>query len=134
MTYAQVTEDDFPERSRKRLYKPDFMAPGPKVKIEERGIIFDPENLNIETPNDFRRVGEPRPDRYYESSNVLGILYRSIDESSFFSDLRKRSAILRDDENVTKGVLVDLWDYVQAETSELEWEHYVEQAWRIRYA
>lgn len=121
-----MTEDDFPESSRKRLYKPDFMAPGPRVKIEERGIIFEPEKLNIETPNDFRRVGEPRPDRYYESSNVLGILYRSMDESSFFSDLRKRSAILKDDENVTKGVLVDLWDHVQAETSELEWEHYME--------
>lgn len=54
--------------------------------------------------------------------------------TSFFSDLRKRSAILKDDENVTKGVLVDLWDYVQAETSELEWEHYMEQDWRIRFA
>lgn len=60
------------------------MAPGPRVKIEERGIIFEPENLNIIEPNDLRRVGEPRPDRYYESSNILGILYRSIDDVLFF--------------------------------------------------
>ena len=116
------------------MYKPDFMAPGRKVKIEKRGIVFEPEQLDFIEPDDPQRAGEPRPHRYYESIKILGILYRSIDERAFFTDLHERSPILKDDSSMTKGVLVDLWEYVLAVATGIEWEDYVEDAWRMRDA
>ncbi|KAL8646746.1 MAG: hypothetical protein Q9210_005951 [Variospora velana] len=97
-------------------YRPDFMAPGRKVKIEKHGIIFEsfqPDDLEDGDP---RRVGEPRRYRYYESKKILGILYRSVDE---------RSAVLKDDSRLTQGVLAEVWEY---------WEDYVEEVVIMREA
>ncbi|KAL8860175.1 MAG: hypothetical protein Q9178_003439 [Gyalolechia marmorata] len=128
----KVNEDDFPLNCRNCRFRPDFMAPGRKVKVEKYGISFEGEQIDLVEPDDPRRVGEPRPHRYYESKKILGILYRSIDERAFFKDLHERSPILKDDARPSKGVLVSLWEYLQAETTELEWEHYVDYAWGMR--
>lgn len=108
------------------------MAPGRKVKVEEHGIIFEPEEVDILEDSDPRRAGEPRRKRYYESKKVLGILYRSIDERSFFKDLHDRSAVLKEDDTPSKGVLFDLWEYVEAEVAGLAWEQYAEEAVHMR--
>ncbi|KAL9600254.1 MAG: hypothetical protein Q9219_003298 [cf. Caloplaca sp. 3 TL-2023] len=119
---------------RNSKYRPDFMAPGRKVKVEARGIVFEPEEVDFLDEDDPRRAGEPALYRYYESHKILGILYRSIDERAFFTDLHERSAVMKDDSRATKGVLSDLWNYVTGETSGLEWEMYIEEAVRMRQA
>lgn len=108
------------------------MAPGRKVKVEEHGIIFEPEEVDFLEDSDPRRAGEPQRKRYYESNKVLGILYRSIDERSFFKDLHGRSAVLKDDDTPSQGVLFELWDHVKGEVDGLTWEQYAEEAVRIR--
>ena len=128
----KVNEEDFPLNCRNCRFRPNFMAPGRKVKIEEHRISFEGEQIDLVEPDDPRRVGEPRPPRYYESKKILGILYRSIDERAFFKDLHERSPILKDDARPSKGILVSLWEYLQTETTELEWKHYVDYAWGMR--
>ncbi|KAL9021691.1 MAG: hypothetical protein Q9185_001055 [Variospora sp. 1 TL-2023] len=115
-------------------YRPDFMAPGRKVKIEKHGIIFQSLKPDDPEDDDPRRVGEPRRYRFYESKKILGILYRCIDERTFFRELHERSAVLKDDSRLTRGVLTEVWEYVQAETRGLNWEDYAEEAVAMREA
>ncbi|KAL8929002.1 MAG: hypothetical protein Q9208_001445 [Pyrenodesmia sp. 3 TL-2023] len=131
-TGRAVYESQLPNACRNNHYRPDFMAPGRKVKVEEHGIVFEPEEVDFLEDGDPRRAGEPKRKRYYESNKVLGILYRSIDERSFFKDLHERSAVLKDDDTPSRGVLFDLWDYVKAEVAGLEWEEYIDEAVRMR--
>ncbi|KAI4112279.1 MAG: hypothetical protein LQ345_006549 [Seirophora villosa] len=108
------------------------MAPGRRVKIEKSGIVFgnlELENLEDEDP---QRIGEPRRHRVYESKKILDILYRSIDERSFFQDLHGRRIVSKNDCKTSQGVLTDLWEYILAETTGLAWVHYIEEAATIR--
>lgn len=110
------------------------MAPGRKVKIEKHGIIFQPNTMDLLENDHPRRVGQPKRQRYYESIKILGILYRKIDERSFFKDLHERSAVMKDDNKPSKGVLADLWDYVESQTTGLEWDRYLDEAAGMREA
>ncbi|KAL8778941.1 MAG: hypothetical protein Q9213_007176 [Squamulea squamosa] len=92
-----IYEDQFPLGRRDTKYQPEFMAPGRKIKVEEHGIIFGREQLDLSDDDDPRKAGERPKKRCYESKKILGILYRSIDERAFFKELHERSPILKDD-------------------------------------
>ncbi|KAL8833642.1 MAG: hypothetical protein Q9170_004163 [Blastenia crenularia] len=128
-TGRPASEKDLPLACRHNTkYRPDFMAPGRKVKIEKHGIIFAAIQFDMIENDDPRRVGEQSRKRYYESNKILGILYRSIDERSFFKDLHASSAVMKDDNQASAGVLAELWDYVQTEAKELEWDNHIVEA------
>ncbi|KAL8853007.1 MAG: hypothetical protein Q9221_002155 [Calogaya cf. arnoldii] len=113
-------------------YRPDFMAPGRSVKTEKHGWTIEDELIDLFDKNDLRRAGERDRKRYYESKKILGILYRSIDEGAFVTDLRKRSPILKDDGRTSRGVLAQLCEYVLSEADGLLWDHYKDYAVAMR--
>ncbi|KAL8751235.1 MAG: hypothetical protein Q9199_006559 [Rusavskia elegans] len=129
-TGIPIYQDQFPQSCRNTKFRPDFMAPGRKVKVEGHGIIFEREQIDLIDNDDARKEGTRK--RYYESKKVLGTLYRSIDERAFFKELHERSAILKDDDQTSQGVLADLWEYIQAETVGLVWELHIAYAEAMR--
>ncbi|KAL8993199.1 MAG: hypothetical protein Q9169_006522 [Polycauliona sp. 2 TL-2023] len=131
-TGIPVYEDQMPYSCGNTRYRPDFMAPSRKVKIEPHGIIFGHEELDLIDNEDPQKAGEGARQRFYESKKVLGILYRKIDERAFFKELHERSAIMKDNTQPTQGVLADLWEHVQSEAADLVWEQYVEYARAMR--
>ncbi|KAL8648728.1 MAG: hypothetical protein Q9226_005877 [Calogaya cf. arnoldii] len=131
-TGIPIYEDQFSQSCRNTKFRPDFMAPARTVKVEEHGIIFEREHIDLIDDDDARKAGEGAKKRYYESKKTLGILYRSIDERVFFKELHERSAIMKDDDQKSQGVLGDLWDYIQVETVGLDWEHYINYAVAMR--
>ncbi|KAL8897647.1 MAG: hypothetical protein Q9192_002477 [Flavoplaca navasiana] len=126
-TGISISSRQFPAKTSSNL-RPDFMAPGRKIMIEEHGIIFEDEHTDFPDFLDPRIAGEPFRKRYYESNKILGILYRSIDERAFFEELHRTSAILKDDNRVSTGVLQDVWEYVLTEVDDVAWKHWIEYA------
>ena len=72
--------------------------------------------------------------RYYESSRILGELYRAIDEHDFLEKLQKQSTsspIAAD----TKPTIIDqVWRYVLRQTRLVQWAHQREHVRDIKEA
>jgi hypothetical protein len=111
-------------------WRPDFEAPGPHVRIENKhGISFeDPDDRD---PGD---LGDEDDDfshyRYYESTKILGRLYRAIDERQIFKDIKRRAS----SQSVTSRTTVidEVWSYVQRTCKLIQWEHHRDWAKDIR--
>lgn len=68
--------------------RPDFMAPGPNIKIEKKdGLLV--EQPSTQSPDEQSEEEDFTPYRYYESPKILGKLFRAIDEHEIFSDLHR---------------------------------------------
>ncbi|TKA75094.1 hypothetical protein B0A49_03357 [Cryomyces minteri] len=124
---------DMDECPRHNNLRPDFMAHGPRVLIED-GVALAAEAEEDDDDPVSALDPDARPYRYYESNKVLGQLYRAIDEKSFFEEMQSQS---RSSVTIKPGLgsqtLMDkLWDYVQRETSLIQWEHRMELAREIR--
>ncbi|OKL62275.1 hypothetical protein UA08_02862 [Talaromyces atroroseus] len=111
--------------------RPDFMAPGPRVRVAESIEVIDNGNEYLWNDDNNGGVGldddddDIRPPiRYYKSQRVLGYLYRMIDEQEFMNDLKWES--FHKSESV--DVLQSLWAYVQRETAGFVWDHCVKDA------
>ena len=91
------------------------MAPGPRVQIAESiELLEEKAEATIDEEDD-----DEQPEmRYYQSKNILGVLYRSIDEKEFLETLQQSSG---EPTNVLEGV----WRYVQNETAGFQWDHLV---------
>ncbi|KAL8887549.1 MAG: hypothetical protein Q9215_004891 [Flavoplaca cf. flavocitrina] len=126
-TGVSISSRQFPAKKSSHL-RPDFMAPGRKIVIEEHGITVEDDHIDFLDNDDPQIAGEPFRKRYYESNKILGILYRSIDERVFFKELHNTSAILKDDSRMSAGVLLDVLEYVCTEVGDLAWEHWTEYA------
>ena len=105
--------------------KPDFMANGPRVLIEngvstlqgkhEPGFYYKNEH-DILTETDGIRTTP----LYYESDNALGHLYRKIDEYQLLKELEKA----RRNNNVeSRSALTQLWTYLKQRCQGWQWEH-----------
>lgn len=111
-------------------WRPDFEAPGPHVKIEERGGVSF-EDDQYQDPDD---QGDEDDDfstyRYYESHKVLGKLYRAIDERRIFDQIKHRAS----NQGITsRSTVVDaVWAYVQRQCRLIQWKHKTEWARDIR--
>jgi hypothetical protein len=110
-------------------WRPDFEAPGPHVTIEkkegismERTLPRDPDDDDDD--EDFQRY------RYYESDNILGKLYRAIDEREIFAEIQERSRADGRSQNST--VMYAVWEHVQRRCRLIQWEHKKEWARGIR--
>ncbi|PPJ51825.1 hypothetical protein CBER1_09772 [Cercospora berteroae] len=70
-------------------FKPDFMAPNPRVVVSTEGLLALEEEDNGQDEAFDRIDAERRPMRYYESQKALGMLYRRIDERQFLADMQR---------------------------------------------
>lgn len=78
---------------RRDRIRPDFMAPSPRVFIEEHGPLqFEDDQAPDETVEDLDV--EVSPMRYYRSQKVLGRLYREIDEQQFLLAMQQEHEAL----------------------------------------
>jgi hypothetical protein len=115
-----------------RRIKPDFMAPGPHVTIDklDAGLQF----VQQEEKNSHDPVASLDPDQrkigYYESKNVLGQLYRMIDEKGFYEQLRTLSNVSPDEK--PSSVMEQVLDYVLAASEGIVFSHYLDLAGKIR--
>src|ERR1700761_8049368 len=90
-------------------FRPDFMATGPHVHISKD------KNLNFqEGPQSRDDEGEEGPSyRYYESTKVLGKLFRAIDEREILFGGSDRSLGSRLSTRGRQSVLKVVWDCIQ---------------------
>ena len=111
--------------------RPDFQAPGPRVLVE-KNVSFD--EVDLATPPDeddeFNEVASYGPPKlhYYESQNVLGKLYREIDEHKFFEEIQKQSRMPGSNPDKTHSLADAVWSYVREKTALIQWQHYMSWA------
>ena len=115
-----------PKYSRAR---PDFMAPGPRVKIQEGPEIATVED---DTEKDELLAGAEQKFAYYPSQKVLGKLFREIDEVEFLKQVRE------DAHSVTshlpgKPLMETVWDHIKHNTMLVQWNHLRGLAEEIRH-
>ncbi|KAF2838607.1 RdRP-domain-containing protein [Patellaria atrata CBS 101060] len=128
-----VNLNDIPKAGRVR---PDFMAPGPRVIIEDKGDI----DIKFEDPEDGLEEEDPVSAldpyrfryRFYESDKVLGKLYRAIDEGRFFDELHRQGKQFAESLASTMSFMQRLWKYVEKDMMLIQWEHNKDLAREIR--
>lgn len=118
-----------------KAMRPDFMAPGPRYKIEKQGVELIEEEMDDDEEDVVTALDpEGTKMRYYESSRILGELYRAIDEHDFLKKLQEQSTsspIAAD----TKPLIVDqVWRYVLRQTRLVQWAHQREHVRDIKEA
>jgi RNA dependent RNA polymerase len=129
----QVNMDDRPKFDTSS--KPDFMAPGPKVDISKATDVSDlldrEYDRKTEEPLDaFQALDQTdRPVKYYQSENVLGKLYRLIDERIFYQNIRKMS---KEKSKIHTYILRNALQYVLRKTHAIQYKHHKTVALEIR--
>ena len=115
-----------------KSWKPDFMAPGPKVKIEK---LDDPLSVVLSdqqepTPEDPVVALDPneRKTRYYESNKILGKLYRLVDEKGFYEQLQNQTKQFHRGKEALAAVL----SYAERATFGFEYKQHLDTAREIR--
>ena len=115
-------------------YRPDFMAPGPRVRVAESIEVLDngKEHIwNDDAESVIDDDDDVRPPlRYYKSRRVLGALYRMINEREFVNELEWNASNPQTQPKV--NVLASVWEYVERETAGFLWDHCVKDAHYIR--
>jgi hypothetical protein len=130
---------DLSKFPRSKRFRPDFMAPGPRYKIEQQGIQFgDEENLvgmEDEEPDVVTALDpEGAHMRYYESQRILGRLYRAIDEQKFLEELQKQSRTTPTAADTGQTLIDKVWQYALRQTHLVQWAHHRDHARDIREA
>jgi hypothetical protein len=124
-----------------RSMKPDFLAPGPKVKVGTVDGTLDVTSDGLLTFVDIEKDPldpvsaldpEQRPTTYYESNKILGKLYRLIDEKGFYDSLRVYSQGANLEDTTTPTTMGTLWQYVQTVTEGIQHESYLDVAKDIK--
>ncbi|KIW00874.1 uncharacterized protein PV09_07630 [Verruconis gallopava] len=124
-----------------KTWRPDFMAPSPKVKIEKAqdplAIAFDDakdpnnqyggERAALEDPVAALDPNE-RKTRYYKSTRILGKLYRMVDEQGFYKELQSQTAGKHRGESVLLAVL----KYAKRATVGIAYEQHLQAAREVR--
>lgn len=135
-TGVPIDPSQFPKTQPRR---PDFMAPGPRYKIEKQGIQLIEEEMEDKEDEDEEDVvtaldPEGMKMRYYESQRVLGQLYRQIDEQDFLEDLQKRSQTSHMAAGTEPTLIDQIWQYALRQTRLVQWAHQKDHARDIREA
>ncbi|CZS94939.1 related to RNA-directed RNA polymerase [Rhynchosporium graminicola] len=111
-------------------WRPDFEAPGPHVNIEKQGGLSLEEIDDPDTDDPADEDDDFSKHRYYESSKVLGKLYRAIDEREIFEHIKRRS--LNPDISSEATVIDSVWDHVRTKCALFQYSHHLEWARDIR--
>ncbi|KAI9697852.1 MAG: hypothetical protein M1820_007639 [Bogoriella megaspora] len=128
-TGVSANMESLPKYSRCR---PDFMAPGPRVKIDNRAELneldtedeeFDKALLGAETGQII----------YYESQKVLGKLYRNIDEGKFLKAIRDDAHGIST-AHPGKDLMQRLQAYIRKNGAGMQWQHLSSLAREIKDA
>jgi hypothetical protein len=108
------------------------MAPGPHVTIDTLGASLQFVQQEEKSPHDPVASLDPdqRKANYYKSENVLGQLYRMIDEKGFYDQLRANSH--NDTDGKSSSVMKRLLDYVLAASEGVLYAQYLDLANDIR--
>jgi hypothetical protein len=109
-------------------YRPDFMAPGPRVRIAENISLLEDKMENYLDNEDEDDETDRAPMRYYKSDRVLGQLFRKIDERAFLEDLQATTKA----QQPPADLLRSIWAYVSAETAGFQWDHHVNAGLNIK--
>lgn len=114
--------------------RPDFMAPGTNLVINELGAaeLEELEQDDIDEPDSISVLDADKGrTRYYRSEKVLGILYRRIDEKKFFDRMKNDFESFRqtwDNESLIEKVR----RYIVRESRHVQWDHYWDFAEELR--
>ena len=110
--------------------RPDFMATGPRVQIDNNVDFLDDQEHFAEDVA-FETVGKMK---YYQSDKVLGRLYRAIDEQKFLMDLRALSAasVQHQGTGASDNLLPPIWNFIKGQTTLIQWSHHVDFARNLR--
>ncbi|GAD91500.1 RNA-dependent RNA polymerase, putative [Paecilomyces variotii No. 5] len=103
--------------------RPDFMAPSPRIRVEDSLAILEEEQQYMADSDDEE---EQSGIRYYKSQRALGHLYRAVDEREFLQELQSSS------KDKTSDLLNQLWEYIKNETAGFIWDHYVAEGRTIK--
>ena len=115
-------------------YRPDFMAPGPRIELVEGKVDFNSANLsNQENEDEDESLVASRSSfRHYRSKKILGKLYRAIDEQDFFAALQNDSQRLINASSGEKTLMQRLWAYAQHQTVSIQWLHHRQWALEVK--
>ncbi|KAB8342826.1 hypothetical protein FH972_022424 [Carpinus fangiana] len=140
-TGIAVNMNEMPKDYDRRL-KPDFMARAPNLIIDSETLIEEPDldEDEHEDPVSLLQPDRPRP-LFYRSRNILGKLYRAVDEDSFLpklhvDDQKRRIRIATSHRGVLarKTIMEQIWDYIKKHCQLLEYQHYKALAGEIKQA
>ncbi|KAL1623979.1 hypothetical protein SLS56_008031 [Neofusicoccum ribis] len=130
-TGIPVDMSQFPKND---LIRPDFMASGPRVIVEKKGVVFHKdEDDDLLDEDDAVSALDPdfKTFRYYESERVLGQLYRAIDEKKIFQEMQRHATETKSHLGGL-NLMDQVWSYVLRETALIQWEEYKGLARNIR--
>ncbi|QSZ33846.1 hypothetical protein DSL72_005419 [Monilinia vaccinii-corymbosi] len=122
---ADVNGADVP---RSTLWRPDFMASGPHIKISNQpkdSIELAKEYAPIEVMDEEDEISNIK---YYESPKACGQLYRDIDERQFFDEIKRINSQADDDIDIMQKV----WEFVLYQCKNLFWHHWRDDALQIQ--
>ncbi|KAF2849275.1 rna-dependent rna polymeras-like protein [Plenodomus tracheiphilus IPT5] len=114
--------------------RPDFMAPGSNLVINELGSaeLEELEQDDVDAPDRISVLDADKARiRYYRSDKVLGVLYRDIDEKKFFARMKSDFESFR---HTWRGqsLMSKLRTYIERETHGVFWEHHRNFAKNLR--
>ncbi len=130
-TGIPVDMDDCPKYDR---YRPDFMAPNPRIIISDKGHL----DLDEEDDGDddaFEGLdAERRGMHYYPSDKALGVLFRAIDERQFISKMQGDRHAVMPYSNASNTLIRKLLAYMKREAAQYAvlYRHHHELAVDIR--
>lgn len=114
--------------------RPDFMAPGSNLVINDLGSaeLEELEQDDVDAPDRISVLDADKARmRYYRSEKVLGVLYRDIDERKFFARMKNDFEKFRNSWG-GQSLMSKLKTYVECETRGVLWEHHRELAENLR--
>jgi len=114
--------------------RPDFMAPGSNLVINELGSaeLEELEQDDVDAPDRISVLDADKArTRYYRSDKVLGVLYRDIDETKFFNRMKKDYERFRRTWG-GQSLMEKLKVYIDRETRGVFWRHHREMAEELR--
>jgi hypothetical protein len=112
--------------------KPDFMAPGPRVWIDNgKAVVAEREFANDEEDVVTALDEETKKPRYYESNKALGVLFRDINERQFLDEVEVFSR-QRTNDYGSGNLMRRLLAYVKKEAMHVQWEEYRPLARELR--
>jgi hypothetical protein len=113
--------------------KPDFMAYGPRVHINDNMDLSLDGDLNDGSDAVAALDQDDRKITYYPSENVLGKLYRAIDDQKFFRSIEGRSkARKHHNKTDTSPLLKFALSMVLERTPHIDWRAHLQTAKDIR--
>ena len=114
--------------------RPDFMAPGSNLVINELGAaeLEELQQDDIDAPDSISVLDADKARyRYYRSQKILGVLYRAIDEKKFFQKMKSDYETFR---HMWGGesLIEKLERYIDRETRGVQWDHHWDFAEELR--